>query len=435
MDVKLPSLGEGAESGTVVKLVVSEGDTIAKDQTILELENEKAVAPIPSTAAGKVEKIYVKEGDEVSVGDRIIGLAEEEAGGEEEEKEQGEPSEKKPEKKERPKEDETEEKEASREGARPPQPRQVSPSHEQTPGRAPASPSVRQLARQLGIDLGRVPGTERGGRITIGDLRAYIEWLQKRAFSEGEASGAAREPPLPDFSRWGETRRESLSGVRKTIARRMRQSWSNVPQVTQFGEAEIDGWLDLKAKYKGAYEKQGVSLTLTALLVKAVVAVLKDFPRFNASLDAAAGEVVFKQYYNIGLAAATERGLVVPVLRDANRKSLLDLAKEIGSLARKAGEGALSGEDMKGASFTISNQGGIGGGHFTPLLNPPEAAILGAGRASRKPVVRDGELGAATLLPLAFSYDHRLNDGADAATFMVALVKQIEQTSEDEVKP
>jgi pyruvate dehydrogenase E2 component (dihydrolipoamide acetyltransferase) len=428
MDIKLPRLGEGAESGTVVSILVKAGDQVKEGQTIVELENEKAVAPIPASASGRVAKLYVKEGDKISVGQPILAL--------------------------------------EADGAPPTAPAPVVPRAATRPAPAPqpprqpvevpsvdvigdltqnesvaASPTVRRLADELGIDLTRVRGSQRGGRVAVEDLRAYIQQIQRLAF-EGKtvpSTSAAPAPKAPaiekiDFEKWGPVTRKPVSSLRKIIAQRMHESWASVPRVTQFDEADITSIVALRKKYIAKYEKKGVSLTLTPFLIKAVVAALKKHPIFNSSLDEATEEIVFKDYYHVGVAVDTEQGLIVPVIRDVDKKSLLQLSKELAELAEKTRQRKVATDDLKGGTFTISNQGGIGGGFFTPIVNKPEVAILGVGRGALKPVVRGAKIEKRVLLPLGLSYDHRVIDGGAASRFIVEVVQALEQFKESEVK-
>jgi pyruvate dehydrogenase E2 component (dihydrolipoamide acetyltransferase) len=427
MEVKLPHLGEGADSGIVVNVFVKEGDQITKDQPILELENEKAVATIPSSAAGTITRVYVKVGEKISVGQRLIGLA----GGEGE---------------------------VPAKAAAPATPKEKAPAP--TPGNPPrkviepepdsggtqsgevseasvaAPPAIRKLARELGIDLTRVRGTARGGRITMEDLRAYIQDLQRRASGKSGATAPATKPPPEsiDFSKWGSVTKKPLTPLRQVIARRMTENWNAIPHVTQFDEADITGLLALRKKFLDAYEKKGARLTVTSFVLKAVADTLKKHPMFNSSLDEATQEIVTKEYFHIGIAVDTDAGLIVPVLREVDKKDLVQLSKDLESLATRARERKVSGEELKGGTFTISNQGGIGGGHFTPIVNKPEVAILGLGKGMLKAVVRENKVEQRTMLPLALSYDHRVIDGANAARFMVDLVKAIEGFEEAGVK-
>lgn len=411
MDLRLPKLGEGAESGTVVSVLVKEGDSVTNGQTLIELENEKAVAPIPSTVAGKVAKLRVKEGDKISVG-HVIATIEESDGA--------------------------------------PAPAKAAPksTHDERPESEPqrdeeeaepavsdaataAAPSVRKVARELGIDLARIRGSERGGRIVMADLRAYIQRLQKVA-----APGKPAGPPAEriDFSKWGEITKKPLSTLRKTISRRMVEAWTSIPHVTQFDEADLTALNGLRKQFGAAYEKKGVKLTLTPFVIKAVVAALRKHPIFNSSLDEAAEEIVFKEYFHIGFAVDTEHGLMVPVIRDADKKSLLELSRELNVLADKARERKLGLDEMQGGTFTISNQGGIGGAHFTPIVNKPEVAILGLGRGAEKAVVKNGKIEPRLIVPVCISYDHRVIDGGAAARFVVDLAQAFENFKEEDVK-
>ena len=395
MDIRLPPLAEGADSGTVVSILVSEGQAIQKDQTLLELENQKAVAPIPAPAAGKVTKIHVKTGDVIGVGQVLISL------------DTALPLSRDPVPGTGP-------------GGRYSSPEKQGPFLYTSPSGAPppAGPAVRKMAREMGVDLRRVRGTERGGRITAADVRAYVVMLEQRA-----ASGPTRRAAAPvDLSRWGPVTRKPMSGLRKAISRAMTDSWTTIPHVTQFDHADISRALQLIEEHGPTYEKRGARLTLTGLLIKAVVTALKKYPAFNTSLDEAAGEILFKEYIHLGIAVDTGPGLIVPVLRDADKKGLLEVSKELADLADRARKRKLTMEELQGGSFTISNQGGIGGGHFTPIIHKPEVAVLGVGRA------------VEGILPLSLSYDHRAVDGADAARFITELVRVLEHFPEGEVK-
>ncbi len=432
MDVKLPKLGEGADSGVVVNLFVKEGDTVASGQAILELENEKAVASIPSTASGVVAKIFVKPGDRIGVGQRILSV------------EGGAvpapaaapaatpatPATKKPAPQRAPVVHEVEEARAAE-------------SPDEIVNENPAaSPSIRKIARELGIDLRKIRGSESGGRIVIGDLRGYLQRLLAAA-AKGRAG-----TPLPagahgvsrptaesiDFSKWGPVSRKPISPLRQVIMRRMGESWSAVPRVTQFDEADFTRLNELRKKFGAKYEKKGVKLTLTPLVLKAVAGTLKKHPMFNSSLDEAKNEIVLKEYIHLGIAVDTEQGLIVPVLRDVDKKSVLELAKELELLAAKARDRKIAADELKGGTFTISNQGAIGGGHFTPIVNLPEVAILGLGRGAQKPIVRDGKIVVGMMTPLALSYDHRVIDGGNAARFIVDLVAALQEFKESDVK-
>ena len=436
MDVKLPKLGEGADSGVVVSIAVKEGDQINKGQTILELENEKAVAAIPSSAAGKVTRIAVKAGDRISAGAVILTLDGAGNGA----APAGEPKAEQPKKAAAPKqarraapEPEYEEEEFEEEAE------QEETAADKAGFAAPASPSIRKLARDIGLDLRKIQGSEDGGRIVLADIRAYIQRLQRLAARpRGGAAPTPAEvkPPAEriDFSQWGPITKKPLSPIRQTISRRMVENKVSIPHVTQFDEADITALTDLRKKYAEAYERKGARLTLTSFALKAVANTLKKFPIFNSSLDEAVNELVFKEYVHIGLAVDTEQGLLVPVIRDVDKKDLFQLSKDVQELAEKARARKVSLEEMKGGTFTISNQGGIGGAHFTPIINKPEVAILGLGRGAMKAVVKDKKIEPRLMMPIAISYDHRVIDGGEAARFTVELVQAFENFKEENIK-
>lgn len=429
MDFKLPPLGEGADSGTVVNIFVKEGDQVAKDQPILELENEKAVATIPSNTAGVVTKVFIKPGDKLSVGQKILSLGE---GG------SAAPAKAPAAPKLKIVEPEPEEERAPQQSPPPPGPAEpFSEEEKKAQASVAAAPSIRKLARDLGIDLTRIRGSALGGRIVLEDVRTYIQRLQRLAFQPKAVPGAAAAKPAPeriDFSKWGPVTPKPMTPLRQVIARRMSENWNAVPHVTQFDNIDITDINALRKKYAPAYEQKGARLTLTSFALRAVANALKKHPIFNSSLDEVANEIVFKNYYHIGMAVDTDAGLIVPVIRDVDKKSLVDLSKELEELAGKARDRKVSGEELKGGTFTISNQGGIGGAHFTPIVNKPEVAILGIGRGAMKPVVRGDRIEPRLLMPIGLSYDHRVIDGGSAARFVVDLVKEFEQFNEADVK-
>ena len=439
MDVKLPKLGEGADSGVVVTVFVKEGDTVVKDQPLLELENEKAVATVPSPAAGEVSAVFVKPGDKLNVGQRILTLggagvpsaskAGASAAGASVARVQSEPASAK----------------AVPRGAAPVEPGPEGAGEpvpqedlvEDKPTAPPAaSPSIRRLAKELGIDLGRIRGSQRGGRIVMADLRAYIERLVRLAArpAAGPAQPARSAIEQVDFSKWGPVTTKPLTPLRQTISRRMAESWATVARVTQFDEVDVTGLLALRKRHLAAYEEKGTKLTLTGFMLKALAAVLTRHPVFNASLDATGENLVYKSYYHVGIAVDTDAGLLVPVIRDVDKKTLVELSRDLETVAAKARERKVTLDDLKGGTFTLSNQGGIGGAHFTPIINLPEVAILGIGRGAVKPVWMKDHVEPRTLVPLAVSYDHRVIDGGNAARFMVDLVQTIEGMNEDAVK-
>ena len=417
MDIRLPKLGEGAESGTVVSIFVKEGDTLTKGQTILELENEKAVAPIPSPAAGQVQKLRVKEGDKISVG-QIIAVLEGAAG--------------MPEKTTAT----AEKKAAARVDVEEDEPEAAEPEASESAGPLAAAPSIRRIARELGIDLRRIRGSEHGGRIVMADLRAYIARLQRLATQPSKDKSKVVPAPVEsiDFSQWGQISKRPMSPLRKTISQRLTENWNAIPHVTQFEEIDITDLNELRKKFSPAYEKRGARLTLTSFALRAVTAALKKHPIFNASLDEAREEIVHKEYFHIGLAVDTDQGLIVPVIRDVDKKNLFEVSKDVAEVAEKARSRKVSREELQGGTFTISNQGGIGGAHFTPIINRPEVAILGLGRGALKPVIRDGKIEPRLLMPIGLSYDHRLIDGGSAARFVVDLAQAFQDFKEQDVK-
>ncbi len=414
MDIRLPSLGEGVGSATVVAVSVSVGDRVERDQQILEIETEKAVAPVPAPGAGVVSKIHVKPGDKVSVGAVLVTLA-------------GDPR--------------VLLSQDSRGGAAEPA-RSVSPvartdvyvysSPSGTP--PPAGPAARRLAQDLGVDLTRVRGTAAGGRITTDDIKTYVRTRLTSAAQSPGVPATARSAPSIDFSKWGPVTRKPLTAIRRTIAEKMLESWQTIPHVTQCDEADITDLLAMKKKYDARFEKNGAKLTVTVFVVKAVVEALKRFPIVNASLDAAAGELVLKQYYHVGVAVDTEAGLMVPVLKNADKKNLLEIARELGSLAERARTRKVTLEELSGGTFSISNLGGIAGTTFTPIIRAPEVAILGVGRGFTRLAWRDSRPEPRVLLPLSLSYDHRVVDGADGARFIAEVSKVLLSFDEASLK-
>ncbi|MGA6926795.1 MAG: 2-oxo acid dehydrogenase subunit E2, partial [Desulfosarcina sp.] len=296
---------------------------------------------------------------------------------------------------------------------------------EKTPDRplVAAAPSIRRLARELGVDIRDVSGSGPGGRIREADIKATV----KASLGSVAGSGDAQAPELPDFSRWGEVETEAMETVRRLTARGTAASWTTVPHVTQFDEADISGMTAFIDKKAQQAEKAGAKLTLTAILTRVCAAALNRFPRFNASIDMANQRIVLKRYVHIGMAVDTPRGLLVPVIRDADRKSLIELAKVIGDLAQRARDKKIKPDELEGGTFTISNQGGIGGVGFTPIVLWPQVAILGVSRSAIKPVYVEERFEPRTILPLALSYDHRMIDGADAARFLRWICDALEQ--------
>lgn len=469
-EITIPDIGENVKSGQVVGLLVSVGDVVEKDDGIIEYETEKAVVEIPSPHAGKITEILVKEGDEIDVGATIARIdteaskeeePEEEAaeeveqeGAEETQEEPDEEPDEEPEEEpgeaeEKPDEAEEEEparqkKASAKEKARPVssaraatgpprKPRPVQKGKE-TGEPLPASPSVRRLARELGVELSEVTGSGPGGRISLDDVKTHV----REVVSTKPGAGGGRQStapsgarvgakPLPDFEKWGEIESESFSRVRKTIADGTAYSWPTIPRVTQFDEADVTDLEQFVKRHKDDASDRGGKLTITAVLLKACAAALKTFPKFNASIDIENEQIIYKKYYHLGVAADTDRGLLVPVVRDVDKKGLYEIAVEMNQVVGKARDKKISPDEMEGGTFTISNQGSIGGTNFTPLVYWPQVAILGVSRTVTKPRWIDNEWRPRRILPLSVSYDHRLIDGADAARFLGWLVEALQQ--------
>ena len=404
--------GEGIHEAEILDLYVREGDRVADGDRLLSVETDKAAIDLPASFTGTIEALQVQEGDVAQVGDVLLTYREgdsEEAGGEE-----GAP------------EAEGAEGEAAAPKAPATEPESGGESAAAEQGRpVPAAPATRRLARELGVALEQVEGSGPGGRVLADDVRRAAEGEAEAAEGDaGEARGAR-----PDFERWGEVERQPLRSVRRTIARRMAESWRQVPQVMHADVADITDLEAFRQAHKDEVAANGGKLTTTVLVLKAAVATLKEFPRFNASLDAEKEELVIKHAFHIGVAVATERGLMVPVIRDADRKSISELAVEMGRLAERARSGEVERDEMRGGTFSITNPGPLGGTVFTPLINYPEVAILGTGKARLEPVVQgtleEYRIVPRLQLPLSFTFDHRVNDGADAARFVSAVIAKL----------
>ena len=440
-DFTLPELGENISAGDVLNVLVKVGDTLAKDQPVLELETDKATIEVPSTIAGTVTAIKVKPGDKVKVGQAILSLADNGAAASAPPAPSATPP-------------------PAPAAAAPPAPappvqaaptlvrsrdaergegatnvvdiargpRHVVPPASDAPS-APAAPSVRRMARELGVDINEVPGTGDAGRISVEDVKAHAKRLITAAASSPSGGSAPRPmgEPLPDFSRWGAIERQPMRGIRKKTAEHLGASWATIPLVTQYDLADITGFEEIRKRHTKQAGAGAAPLTVTTLAVKIIAAALRQFPQFNVSLDMAAEEIVVKKYVHIGVAVDTDRGLLVPVVRDADTKSLMQISEEVAALAEKARSRKLSLDEMQGGTFSLSNLGGIGGTSFTPLVNAPEVAILGISRARMEPVFKDGQFVPRFMLPLSLSYDHRAIDGADGARFLRWVADVFEQ--------
>jgi len=458
-DFTLPELGENIAAGDVLRLLVKPGDTLAKDQPVLELETDKATIEVPSSVAGQVKEIKVKAGDKVKVGQAILSVEDGAASAKPAERAQSAPQ-------KVPNEGAIEQHVEGKRPAAAPDKAGVLEEDQQQPdtkvarpfpaaarasdasptetkkvvdirgGRAaqeapapegpqaPAAPSVRRMARELGVDITQVQGTSQGGRISIEDVKDFAKRIVTGA-GRGGAIGAGVE--LPDFSRFGEIERQPMRAVRRKTAEHLSAAWASIPHVVQHDLADVTSLEELRKKYAKQIESAGGNLTVTAILVKVVAAALKVFPQFNASIDMAAGEIIFKKYVNIGVAVDTDRGLLVPVIRDVDAKNITQISVELSQLAEKARTRKISLDEMQGGCFSVSNLGGIGGSFFTPIVNAPEVAILGVSRARMEPVYKDGSFVPRLMLPLSLSYDHRVVDGADGIRFMRWVVGALEE--------
>lgn len=424
MNIKVPYLAEGVDSGTVVSILVKEGDRVKKDETVVELETKKAVAPIPSPAAGTILKIHVRVGEEVSVGQTLMTLAEEGKPTSAKSSPATQKENKLPKEESVPETRRSQREDAFEEG-----------TGSRKVGLVPAAaPTIKKLARELGIDLRKVKGSERGGRIVMKDLRTYIEHLERtpQAAPSPETRKFAGVPI--DFAKWGQIERKPMSQLRRAISEKMAESWATIPHVTQYDEADITEIMKLRKKYSSGYEKREAHLTLTSFVLKALVPVMKKFPIFNSSIDEASREIVMKNYYHIGVAVDTEAGLIVPILRDVDKKSMFEISKELVVLARKARERKVSLDELQGGTFTVTNLGSLGGSWFAPIINKPDVAILGLAKGILKPVLREGKAENRLMLPLCLSYDHRVIDGADGVRFIRALAQELEGFRESELK-
>ena len=451
----LPNLGDGVAQGDVLKVLVKAGDSVAVDQAVLELETDKATIEVPSDVAGTVTEVKVKAGDKVKPGQAVLTLSNG-ASAQGAQGAQGAAAQKP----EAPKPDEPKKEAAAVEEPAPapapaPTPERpkasvtniaaARPQAAQTTAApapqaaqsnvtaAPAAPSVRRLAREIGVDVTQVSGTGPGGRITQDDVKEFAKRVMNSIGGSGQAaaaSGAARPatigPALPDFTKWGEVERKAMSGIRRKTAEHLSNAWNTIPHVTQFDKADITALEQVRKKYRDEVAKAGGNLTVTAVAAKVVASAIKVFPQFNASVDAAGEAIVYKKYVNIGIAADTPNGLLVPVIRNVDQKNLIQLSVEIQQLAEKARDRKLTLDEMSGGSMSISNLGGIGGTAFTPIVNWPEVAILGISRGVFEPVWNGKEFEPRQMLPLSLSYDHRLIDGADAIRFLRWVAEALE---------
>jgi pyruvate dehydrogenase E2 component (dihydrolipoamide acetyltransferase) len=427
-DFRLPDLGEGLTEAEIVRVLVAEGDEIKEDQAVLLVETEKAQVELPSPFGGRVATVHVQAGQRVKVGAVLLSFAD--AGGEVRAATAAPaPS-------------------ARGAGTAPAAPAPSAAAAAPTGLPPAATPATRRLARELGVDLARVRGTGPGGRISDEDVRAAAGGraaapaapvpvtrppTPSSAVGAPAPAEAARPlaapvalPSLPRFEQWGPVEREPLRGIRRRSAEHLALAWAVIPHVTQHDEADVTELETMRRRQQARGGEAGKDLTLTVFLVKAVAIALRAHPRFNASLDHAAGELVLKRYYNIGVAVDTEQGLVVPVVPGVDGKGIRELAAELARLVARAREGKATLEDLRGGTFTVTNTGALGGTGATPIINYPEVAILGVGRARQTPLVRDGQIVPRLVLPLSLAFDHRVVDGMEAARFSTELVGLLE---------
>ncbi len=412
-ELHLPELGEGVDGGDVIGILVNVGDSIAVDQPVIEIEIDKGVVEMPATVAGIVEEIHVKKGDRATEGQLILVIN---AAGVSPAVEAVAPVEAK----------------TATPSPAPAVPPPAAPAPVAAPAPAtaparkliPAAPSVRRFAREIGIDIAQVTGSGSRGRLSIQDVKTHAKGLNTGR-TQGTSS-TVEAAPLPDFTKWGEIEREPMSNVRRITANHMARAWATIPHVTQFDKADVTQLEVWRKQFAKRAEAAGGKLTPTAIVLKIAAAALHRFPQFCASIDMAGEEVIYKKYCHIGVAVDTPRGLLVPVVRDVDRKNIIELAVELTSIAEKARTGKLSIDDMQGGCFTISNLGGIGGTAFTPIVNAPEVGILGIARSNHEPVLTDGQFEPRLMMPLSLSFDHRLIDGADGARFLRWLCEAVE---------
>jgi pyruvate dehydrogenase E2 component (dihydrolipoamide acetyltransferase) len=442
-EFKLPELGENISQGDLVRLMISAGAKVSEGQPVMELETDKAVVEVPSSVSGMVKEIKVKEGEKVKVGQVIFTL------------EGGPPAQAEAARTRTAPVEHVSGQHGARlafqaairaegkteEQALPPDQPQPAPQAFSMPAQLgkvagtehrqaiPAAPSVRRLAREVGVDIYEVKGTGPGGRISEDDVKAHAKALLAAATAAQAQPRAGHfvAPQLPDFSKWGKIERVPMRGVRRKTAEHLAESWITIPHVTQHDRADITELEQLRARFAPKAEEAGGKMTVTAIALKVCAAALKVFPQFNASIDIEKEEIIYKQYMHIGVAADTDRGLLVPVIRDVDKKNIVELAVELSQMSKKAREKKLTPGDMEGGTFTITNLGGIGGIAFTPIVNHPEVAILGLSRSRIEPEWINNKFEPRLILPLSLSYDHRLIDGADAARFLRWIAEAFEQ--------
>jgi len=407
-EFKLPELGENIESAEVTKVLVKPGDTVSQDQILLEIETDKATVEVPSEISGIVKDVFIKDGETAKVGQILFTFSTKIEHGIESKVEQSvvdikeekieKPAEHIPSNNDKP----------------------LLPRREEVAKRiAPAAPSVRRFSREIGIDIHQVSGSGPGGRISANDVKSFAKNINESLSKAGSGTAfGIKAESLPDFSKWGSIDIQPMSNVRKKTAEHLSYAWATIPHVTQFDKADITDLEKLRKQFAPKVDAAGGKLTVTAILLKVIAAAMIKFPQFNASIDMGNKSIIFKKYLNIGIAVDTEKGLLVPVIKDVDKKNIIQLSVALTEISKKARDKKITVEDLQGGNFSISNLGGIGGTYFTPIVNSPEVAILGVSRGSFEPVYKDGEFVPRLMLPLSLSYDHRVIDGADAARFI-----------------
>lgn len=425
IELKVPDIGD-FDSVEIIEVLVAEGDSINADQEVITIESDKAMMEIPSSLSGTIKEMKVKVGDKVSEGSVIalIESSDSAATSEKAEKPAEKAAESKPAEKEKP---------AVAESKPAPTPTVANPEPERTEtlpyapdtgsAKKPshASPSVRQFARELGVPLAAIVGSGQKGRITKEDVQNFVKQVMNAPAPKAAEGAGIPSVPVINFEQFGEIESKELSRIKKISGKHLHACWLNIPHVTQFDEADITELEEFRQENKDMAAKKGVGLTPLVFIMKAVVACLKQYPEFNASLSEDKQSLIYKKYYNIGVAVDTPNGLMVPVIRDVDKKGFLELAGELGEISARAREGTLTAKDLQGGTFSISSLGGIGGQFFTPIVNAPEVAILGVSRHQMKPVWNGKEFEPRLMLPLSISYDHRVIDGAAGARFTVML--------------
>ncbi len=426
-EIKVPELGEGIETVDVISILVKKGDILQAQQAILEVESDKASLELPSPVAGTVIEILVQTGQKIKTGQNIALLSTSSSDtsanqGKEspasEPKKSQKKSQKKPEKS----------KESPKPSLAPTTPiTSNAPLELSSPRKSiAAAPSVRRLARELGADIYRITGSGHQGRISQEDVKSYVKEMMQQGIDEEGRD----HPKLPEFSRFGKVNREKMSSIRKRTSEKMQLSWNHIPHVTQFEEADITALEQFRRKKNKEAEKHGIKLTITTILIKIMALALRRFPKFNSSIDMKYNEIIYKEYVHLGIAVDTLHGLLVPVLRDADKKDLFSIATELDDLAKRSRKKKIKPEELQGSCMSLTNLGGLGTTYFTPLINWPEVSVLGIGRAKNQAILMHGSFQPRLILPLSLSYDHRLIDGADAARFLHWIAETLEYPME-----